>query len=149
MFMGFAPSSFNFARNAGKFGSGFCSFCGRTPMRRFARLMFELKWNGIVIVPGSFESTPWITLNTIAASSAVRVMGPTRSCDHASTIPPYRLTRPTVGRNALKPHGAVGETVEPDVSVPMPNATQPPAVADAGPADEPLDCCEVFHGFFV
>src|SRR5262245_62499552 len=76
-------------------------------------------------------------------------MGPTRSCDHASTIPPERLTRPKVGRNALKPHCVAGETIDPDVSVPMPNATHPPAVADAGPAEEPLDCCIVFHGFFV
>src|SRR5579864_937033 len=92
--------------------------------------------NGVVTVDGSLVSTPWITLKTIAASSTVRVIGPTRSCDHARTIPPSRLTRPNVGRSALNPHRVVGETIEPEVSVPIPNATQPAAVADAGPADE-------------
>ena len=90
-----------------------------------------------------------MTLKTIAASSAVRVNGPTRSCDHASTIPPARLTRPNVGRKALRPQVLAGPTIDPDVSVPMPNATQPPPVAEPGPAEEPPDDCEVFHGFFV
>src|SRR5687767_5641024 len=39
--------------------------------------------------------------------------------------------------------------MEPDVSVPMPNATQPAAVADAGPADEPLEPRRMSHGFLV
>src|SRR6185503_10301601 len=64
-------------------------------------------------------------------------------------MPPYRLTRPNVGRSALHPHVVAGDTIDPDVSVPMPNATQPAAVADAGPADDPLELCDVFHGFFV
>src|SRR6185295_16651889 len=76
-------------------------------------------------------------------------MGPTRSCDHASTIPPYRLTRPNVGRSALSPHSRAGETIDPDVSVPMPNATQPAAVADDGPADDPLDPRRMSHGLLV
>src|SRR5207248_1209681 len=95
------------------------------------------KWNGMVMEPGSFSSAPWITLNTIAASSAVRVSGPTRSIDHASTIPPARLTRPNVGLSAQMPQVVAGPTIDPDVSVPMPNATQPPAVAEPGPAEEP------------
>lgn len=57
-------------------------------MRNDASLMLESKWNGIVTVDGSFSSTPWMTLNTIAQSSDERQMGPTRSCDHASTMPP-------------------------------------------------------------
>jgi hypothetical protein len=64
-------------------------------------------------------------------------------------MPPYRLTRPNVGRSALKPQRIVGDTIEPDVSVPMPNATHPAAVAEAGPADEPLEPCDKFHGLFV
>ena len=56
----------------------------------------------------------------------------------ARTIPPYRDTRPKVGRSALKPHRRAGEVIDPWVSDPMPKATQPAAVADAGPADEPL-----------
>src|SRR5690348_2778600 len=79
----------------------------------------------------------------------VRQMGPTRSCDHASTIPPWRLTRPYVGRSALNPHRMLGDTIDPDVSVPIPKATHPAAVPDAGPADEPLDPCTRFHGLFV
>src|SRR5687767_470601 len=118
-------------------------------MRRPARSMLELKRNGMVSDPGSFSSAPWITLNTIAASSAVRVIGPTRSCDHASTIPPYRLTRPNVGRSAVMPHAVAGLVIDPDVSVPMPKATQPAAVADAGPADDPLELCARVHGFLV
>ncbi len=75
--------------------------------------------------------------------------GPTRSCDQASTIPPKRLTRPNVGRSALMPQVFAGPTMEPLVSVPMPNATHPAPVADAGPAEEPPELCDVFHGFFV
>src|SRR4249920_162206 len=90
-----------------------------------------------------------MTLNTIAASSIERVIGPTRSCDHASTMPPYRVTRPNVGRSADNPHSVVGLVIEPLVSVPMPKATQPAAVADAGPADEPLEPCDKFHGLLV
>ena len=37
------------------------------------------------------------------------------------------------------PHVLAGPTIEPDVSVPMPNATHPPPVAEPGPADEPPD----------
>src|SRR5262249_44158996 len=47
------------------------------------------------------------------------------------------------------PHVLAGPTMEPDVSVPMPNATHPPPVAEPGPADDPPDDCDVFHGFFV
>src|SRR5262245_38509205 len=78
-----------------------------------------------------------------------RQIGPTLSCVHASTIPPYRLTRPNVGRSALRPHSVAGETIDPCVSVPMPNATQPAAVADDGPAEESLEPRAVFQGFFV
>ena len=36
-----------------------------------------------------------------------------------------------------------------DHVVPMANATHAAAVADAGPAEEPLDPCDGFHGLFV
>ena len=39
--------------------------------------------------------------------------------------------------------------MEPDVSVPIPNATQPAAVADEGPADDPLEPRARSHGLFV
>src|ERR1043166_9564759 len=90
-----------------------------------------------------------MVLNTIAQSSMVRQIGPTRSCDQASTIPPYRLTRPNVGRSALSPHSRAGDTMEPDVSVPMPKPTHPAAVADDGPADDPLEPRRMSHGLFV
>src|SRR5215510_2923722 len=85
----------------------------------------------------------------MAQSSIVRQMGPTRSCDQASTIPPYRLTRPKVGRSELSPHSRDGDTIDPEVSVPMPNATQPAAVAEDGPADDPLDPSFTSHGLLV
>src|ERR1700754_5175651 len=54
-------------------------------------------------------------------------------------IAPQRLTRPYVGRKPVQPQRDDGDTIEPRVSVPIENPTNPAAVADAGPADEPLD----------
>ena len=39
--------------------------------------------------------------------------------------------------------------MDPRVSVPIENATQPAAVADPGPAEDPLDPQARFHGFSV
>jgi hypothetical protein len=39
----------------------------------------------------------------------------------------------------VQPQRVDGDEIEPSVSEPMLNATQPAAVAEAGPADEPLD----------
>jgi len=39
--------------------------------------------------------------------------------------------------------------MEPNVSVPIENPTRPADVADADPADDPLEPCSRFHGFFV
>ena len=50
---------------------------------------------------------------------------------------PWRLTRPKVGRNPLTPQRVAGETMLPQVSVPMAKPTQPAAVSDADPADDP------------
>jgi hypothetical protein len=66
-----------------------------------------------------------------------------------SAIAPVRGTNPNVGRSPVTPHRVDGEEIDPSVSVPMLNPTQPAAVADAGPADEPLDPCAGFHGFRV
>ena len=57
--------------------------------------------------------------------------------------------RPNVGRSPARPQRAAGLRIDPLVSVPMPNATHPAAVADEGPADDPLDPCVGSHGFFV
>jgi len=57
--------------------------------------------------------------------------------------------RPNVGRSPARPQRAAGLRIDPLVSVPMPNPTHPAAVADDGPADDPLDPCERFYGFLV
>jgi len=54
-----------------------------------------------------------------------------------------------VGRNPLTPQVRAGEVMEPFVSEPMLKPTQPAAVAEAGPADDPLDpglSCSGIHG---
>jgi hypothetical protein len=56
-----------------------------------------------------------------------------------SAIAPVRGTSPNVGRKPVHPQRVEGEEIDPNVSDPMLNATHPAAVADAGPADEPLD----------
>ena len=56
-----------------------------------------------------------------------------------SAIAPVRGTSPNVGRNPVHPQRVEGDEIEPSVSEPMLNATHPAAVAEAGPADEPLE----------
>src|SRR5258706_11977661 len=62
---------------------------------------------------------------------------------------PVLGTRPNEGRSPVHPKRVDGDEIEPSVSEPMLNATQPAAVAEAGPADEPLDPCCTFHGLRV
>src|SRR5947209_4402763 len=76
-------------------------------------------------------------------------MGPRRSCVQESAITPYRLTRPKVGRKPVTPQRPDGLRIEPLVSVPIPNAIKPAAVAEPGPAEDPLDPSFRFHGFKV
>src|SRR5271163_2099472 len=66
-----------------------------------------------------------------------------------SAIAPVRGTRPNVGRRPVQPQRVDGAEMDPSVSDPMLKATQPAAVADAGPAEEPLDPWSVFHGLRV
>src|SRR5215468_1486030 len=87
--------------------------------------------------------------STRAQSSTVLQIGPSLSMLHESAIAPVRGTKPKVGRNPVHPHRVEGDEIEPSVSEPILNATQPAAVAEAGPAEEPLDPCLVFHGFRV
>ena len=68
---------------------------------------------------------------------------------HDRAIAPARLTRPKVGRRPLTPQRVAGDTIEPQVSEPIEKPTRPAAVAEPGPADEPLDPCSVFHGLRV
>src|SRR4029453_19403089 len=62
---------------------------------------------------------------------------------------PWRLMRPKVGRRPASPHRADGLRIDPLVSVPIAKPTAPAAVADDGPAADPLEPCDRFHGFFV
>jgi hypothetical protein len=66
-----------------------------------------------------------------------------------SAMAPVRGTKPKVGRSPVQPHRVDGDDIEPSVSDPMLNATHPAAVADAGPADEPLEPWRGFHGLRV
>src|SRR3981189_3092749 len=86
---------------------------------------------------------------TSAQSSTLRQMGPILSMLHASAIAPVRGTRPNVGRRPVTPQRVEGDEMEPCVPAPRANPTSPPAVALAGPADDPLDPCSVHHGFLV
>src|SRR5580693_5041549 len=86
---------------------------------------------------------------TRAQSSTVRQIGPSLSMVQESAIAPVRGTKPKVGRRPVQPQRVDGEEIEPRVSEPMLKATHPAAVAEAGPADEPLEPCLVFHGLRV
>jgi hypothetical protein len=52
---------------------------------------------------------------------------------------PVLGTRPNEGRSPVQPQRVDGNEIDPSVSEPMLNATQPAAVAEAGPAEEPLE----------
>src|SRR5712672_800816 len=64
-------------------------------------------------------------------------------------IAPVRGTKPNVGRKPVQPQRVEGEEIDPSVSEPMLKATQPAAVADAGPAEDPLEPCAGFQGLRV
>src|SRR2546429_9988213 len=76
-------------------------------------------------------------------------MGPNLSILQESAIAPVLGTRPNDGRNPVHPQRVDGDEIEPSVSDPMLNATHPAAVAEAGPAGEPLDPWCMFQGFRV
>src|SRR5438270_12045934 len=69
--------------------------------------------------------------------------------DHESAMAPVRGTRPNVGRKPVAPTRVEGDEMEPSVSVPMAKATQPAAVAEAEPADDPEEPCDGRHGLRV
>src|ERR1700687_5482033 len=84
-----------------------------------------------------------------AQSSTARHSGPSLSMLQERAIAPVRGTKPKEGRSPVTPHRVAGEEMEPRVSEPIANATQPAAVADAEPAEEPLEPCSAFQGFRV
>src|SRR5437763_10633385 len=90
-----------------------------------------------------------MALKTMAQSSAARQMGPSLSIVHERAIAPVRGTIPNVGRKPVAPHRVDGEEIEPRVSEPMAKPTQPAAVAEDEPADDPLEPCWVFQGLRV
>src|SRR6476620_3266679 len=85
----------------------------------------------------------------MASSSALRQMGPALSRLQQSTIPPLLLTVPKVGLKPVAPHLVDGDTMEPNVSVPNVNGRRPATTEAADPAEEPLEPCFRFQGFFV
>src|SRR5581483_1038957 len=92
---------------------------------------------------------PLMARMTMAQSSTDRHIGPRWSMLQVSAMPPLRGTRPKVGRRPVVPQREEGDEIEPRVSEPIPNAMQPAAVAEADPADEPLDPSAGFHGLRV
>src|ERR1041384_2436898 len=90
-----------------------------------------------------------MALKTSAQSSTLLHIGPILSIDQLKAIAPVLLTRPYVGLSPVTPHRVDGETIDPHVSVPMANPTSPADVAEADPADEPLDPSDSFQGFLV
>src|SRR5205807_10437976 len=82
-------------------------------------------------------------------SSTPRQRGPSLSIVHESAMAPVRGTRPKVGRSPVVPQRVDGEEMEPRVSDPIANATQPADVAEDEPADDPLEPCLGFQGLRV
>src|SRR6516162_5381931 len=87
--------------------------------------------------------------STRAVSSTDRQIGPSLSMLQESAMAPVRGTRPNVGRSPVVPHRVLGDEIDPSVSEPMAKATHPAAVAEAEPADDPLDPCAGFQGLRV
>src|SRR5436190_16618263 len=88
-----------------------------------------------------------MALRAAAQSSTPRHIGPILSMVQLKPIAPYRLTLPYVGRKPVTPHRDDGETIEPSVSVPIEKPTRPAAVAEAGPAEDPLEPARSSFGF--
>src|SRR6202171_5462306 len=64
-------------------------------------------------------------------------------------IAPVRGTKPKEGRSPVTPHRGEEKKRNRRFPEPIANATQPAAVADAEPAEEPLEPCSAFQGFRV
>jgi hypothetical protein len=95
--------------------------------------------NGAACTVWSAPSGPCIAAKISAQSSTDRAIGPSLSIDQLSAMAPVRGTRPNVGRSPVTPQRVLGEEIDPSVSEPIANPMHPAAVAEAGPADEPLD----------
>ena len=73
-------------------------------------------------------------------------MGPSLSSVQQRAIAPWRETRPYVGRSPVTPQNAAGVRIEPEVSLPIANGTNPAPTAAPGPLEEPPLQNLVFHG---
>ena len=78
-----------------------------------------------------------ITASAIAASSAVRAIGPVLSSSQSSGAMPAMLTRPRVGNTPTRPLVAAGMRIELPVSVPLPSTAKFAATAVTVPPDDP------------
>ena len=86
---------------------------------------------------GSSGSSPAITASAIAASVAVRAIGPVLSSSQSSGAMPAMLTRPRVGNTPTSALVAAGMRIELPVSVPLPSTAMFAATAVTTPPDEP------------
>ena len=78
-----------------------------------------------------------MTDNAIAASVAVRAIGPVLSSSQSSGAMPAMLTRPRVGKTPNSALVAAGMRIEFPVSVPLPSTAKLAATAVTTPPDEP------------
>src|SRR5579862_1201595 len=118
-------------------------------MRSEAGVVRASYGNAASTAVGSRPSLPRIASRTSAQSSTLRQIGPSLSMLQESAIAPVRGTNPNVGRKPVTPQRVLGDEIEPSVSDPIAKATHPAAVAEAEPAEEPLDPCAGFHGLRV
>src|ERR671912_238959 len=82
----------------------------------------------------------------MALSSTVRVSGPIVSAVQPYITPPWRLTRPNVGRIPTMPFAAAGLRTDPPVSSPSEPDVNPAAGAMPDPLDEPAGLRARSHG---
>src|SRR5262249_17658629 len=81
-------------------------------------------------VTGSLGSYPATTRSKIAASAAVRVIGPNVSAVGLNGNEPYRLTKGTVGLKPTRLATAAGPRIDPPVSAPIPTVAKFAAMAE-------------------
>src|SRR5437899_473221 len=114
-------------------------------MNRAARNVFG---QSSLVCCVSSLSRPLRVRSSKAAAASARKM-PSMCMVQERAMAPVRGTKPNVGLRPVVPQRVDGDEIEPSVSEPMAKATQPAAVADDDPADDPLDPCLVFQGLRV
>src|SRR5689334_7023983 len=84
--------------------------------------------------------------STSPQSSAVSAIGPSLSSVQQRAIAPCRLTCPSVGRSPVMPQWVDDPRIEPHVSEPIANGTQPAPTAEPEPLDDPPLHASGAHG---